>query len=164
MTDTAWISKLAFESIVFESQRAFPKETGGILIGYWSSARPSEVVISTAVGPGPKAIHHETSFTPDDEYQRAEIARQYFESNNTLAYLGDWHTHPSSENSTLSQRDRRTLRRISAFKPARIATPLMIILAGHLGEWRISVWKAETKRIGPWVIDMKTAPMVPEIF
>ena len=105
-----------------------PKETGGVLLGYWR-AGSGEPVATHVVGPGPNAVHREHGLIPDYDYQEDEIATLYRASGRRLSYLGDWHTHPGGD-SRMSRRDRACLRRIARFARARAPNPLMLILAG----------------------------------
>lgn len=111
--------------MVNELNHWFPKETGGVLIGHWTSE--AEVVISDIVGPGPKAEHSRYSFTPDNDFHIQEIARYFHASEGVQTYVGDWHTHPDAE-AYLSPLDRKTLRKIAYFKPAQTNRPLMLVL------------------------------------
>ena len=81
--------------MVGEAQRAYPQESGGILMGYWV-VQPTEAVITDVIGPGPGAIHRDTSFLPDAEYQADQVARRYEASGRLHTYLGDWHSHPNA--------------------------------------------------------------------
>lgn len=133
----AWVKRSVLEPMLVEAERSTPYETGGCLMGYWLVPF-KEVVITKLIGPGPNAKHLRNKFEPDHEWQAAEIARVYKESGYLYTYLGDWHTHPCSRPS-LSWRDRRTLRRIASYPPARAPTPLMGILARN-SPWVLKIW------------------------
>jgi integrative and conjugative element protein (TIGR02256 family) len=120
-----WLKSTAFDFLVSEATKWMPKETGGVIIGYWGS--PKEVVVTEIIGPGPRAIHKTSSFKPDNKFHEKEILRVYQASERTETYIGDWHTHPNS-NAYLSEQDKITLKRISAYKQARLKKPLMMIL------------------------------------
>lgn len=122
-----------------EAVRAIPCETGGVLLGYWTGG--GEVVVTTATGPGPRAVHSEAEFIPDDEYQQQMIDDTYRESGRRHSYLGDWHTHPYG-GEFLSYKDRRTLQRIARHVEARAPIPLMAVFA-HNENWRLAVWRYE---------------------
>jgi integrative and conjugative element protein (TIGR02256 family) len=124
-----------------EAQRMFPKETGGVLMGYQAA---SEMVVTSVIGPGPNAVHGGYAFVPDYNYQEEEIARVYEESGRNAVYLGDWHTHPDGLD-RLSEADRRTLKIISDHKQARINRPVMVILWGR-GEWSFAAWRGWRSR------------------
>lgn len=138
--------------MVTEATRAFPLETGGLLLGYDDPAT-AQVVIRQVVGPGPRAAHGLSRFFPDHDYHRRETARIYASSGRITSYLGDWHSHPGG-GTALSPTDRRTLARIARAQTARAPRPIMIVLAGTPlpadisplpygddAEWRVGVWQ-----------------------
>jgi integrative and conjugative element protein (TIGR02256 family) len=135
-----WIDRHVLGWLCNEASRAAPAETGGVMLGYWADDVP---VITHAIGPGPDASHGPSSFIPDYDYQDEEIARLYTLSNRKLAYLGDWHTHPAAE-AYLSEKDIGTLRRIAAYRYARVSQPLMLILAPG-PRWNPHVWQGQLK-------------------
>ncbi len=144
--------------MIEEGERTFPRETGGVILGYW--ARPfDEVVITEMVGPGPNAQHADRLFLPDSEYQEREIANRYERSGRNHTYLGDWHTHPKSR-SCLSRLDRRTLSGIALFPAARNPSPLMIILGGK-ERWSYQVWRGEYFRWLGFPLIFRIIPMHP---
>lgn len=140
----AWISRDVLAYIIDEAEQHVPYETGGVLMGYWAVPY-EEVVIVEAIGPGPNGSHTVTKFTPDEEFQRAEIARVYEASGRLHTYLGDWHSHPGAPPG-LSQLDIRTLRRIARHRRARAPVPIMLVLGGG-DPWRVAVWRGRSRRI-----------------
>jgi integrative and conjugative element protein (TIGR02256 family) len=147
--------------MIVEADRAYPEETGGVLVGYW--AVPFfQLVVTSAIGPGPRAVHRKDAFLPDHEYQEAEIGRIYHLSDRLHTYLGDWHTHPNST-AHLSWTDRRTLRTIATEDAARAPIPIMAILAGRL-PWMLKVWRGIPIRIGSTTITMRTSKLAIKIY
>lgn len=139
----AWINRDVRADLMKQAKDAFPLETGGILLGYWSEDG-KDVVVVAAVGPGPDAYHGKTRFIPDYFYQESEIARLYEQHGRRLQYLGDWHSHPGGTDE-LSWRDRLTMARIASSKSARVKTPLMAVIAGQ-GEWSLTMWQGAPGR------------------
>lgn len=135
---TAWISKGALTFMATEYQRTLPNETGGVLIGYWL-ADSEGVVVTEAVGPGPRSKHDEISFVPDWIYQESEIARLYEKSGRMHTYLGDWHSHPDST-TRLSLTDRHTLLKVAKHADARVPTPLMAVI-GQADPLVVQIWQ-----------------------
>ena len=135
----------------------YPKETGGVLTGYDAG---NGLVVTAIVGPGPEAIHEPHSYTPDYAYQDAEVERVYRESDRCHTYLGDWHTHPDG-GATLSRRDRRTLRAIADYRPARAPAPVMGILAGN-HHWRLAVWRYFPRNLRAHRFFSRYSEMAPE--
>ena len=127
-----------------EADDHHPNETGGILLGYW--AREGEAVVTSVVGPGPRATHGPYGFGPDNEYQERELAVAYAESDGRIAYLGDWHTHPGSV-AEPSGKDRGTIRRIAREPEARCPEPLMVIL-GQRERWQFAAWQGRIGFLG----------------
>lgn len=121
-----------------EADRSARNETGGILLGYWCDER-IDVVITAAIGPGPKAVHRSRSFVPDHRFHESEVARVYLESGRRISYLGDWHSHPGGP-LKLSAIDLMTQLRIARSSKARAPMALMLILAGG-NPWLAGVWR-----------------------
>lgn len=140
-----WIASGGLDEIVDEAERAWPSETGGILMGYVDHA--GTPVITDVIGPGPAATHDRTGFVPDSPWQQQHVDVVYLRSGRRHTYLGDWHTHPDGAPFP-SWRDLRTLRRIATFGPARVAAPVMLILGGH-DDWAAVAWRWRDRRVGP---------------
>jgi integrative and conjugative element protein (TIGR02256 family) len=156
----AWVRKTIVEEMTVEAERAFPAETGGVLLGYW--ARPhEELVITRLIGPGPNAVHKASGFVPDADYQEAEIASCYAESGRLHTYLGDWHTHPNSL-PDLSRKDRRTFASIAHHSEARMPVPVMAVLGGP--PWALKIWKANPLKAGGAKILFRTEPLTIQIY
>lgn len=120
------VDEAALKSMVAEVARWHPKETGGLLVGYW--AKPFGVaVITGVVGPGPGAEHSEADFRPDTDWQAGQIAETYRKSGRTETYMGDWHNHPNTSLRP-SKLDRQAANEIAKFEPARVPVPLMLLL------------------------------------
>jgi integrative and conjugative element protein (TIGR02256 family) len=139
--------------VTHEANRAFPNETGGVLMGYWWHASLEDplggcVVVAAVIGPGPLAIHKPRSFSPDHEYQEREVGRVYQASGRMSTYLGDWHTHPNGTG-LLSRRDERTAIRIASAPRARAPRPVMLVLAGG-DPWVPHAWVANVVLSERW--------------
>jgi integrative and conjugative element protein (TIGR02256 family) len=146
---TVWLSADALLQMQSEADLAFPRESGGVFMGYWSD--DATAVITALIGPGPNARHEKRSFAPDQDWQLEEIARHYRETGRRETYLGDWHSHPNSASGDLSRTDRRVLRRVAKCPRARAPTPLMAILHGRDGTWQLAMWRATLRRTHwPW--------------
>ncbi len=139
-----------------EAERAFPDETGGVLLGYWLKDG-KQVIVTQMVGPGPNSVHRRTSFVPDTDYHEREIARLYEEAGRLITYLGDWHTHPLGR-AYLSKRDRRTLRGIATHDDARAPQPIMAILAGG-SPWKLRIWAFKQPKILKAIRSQRIVPL-----
>lgn len=130
-----WLKESAYNTILVETIKQMPFETGGVLIGYWGNEW--EAVVTEVIGPGPKAIHKKYSFVPDHKYHEREIREAYVKTGRTETYLGDWHTHPKT-NAYLSNQDKSTIYKIADYKEARLEKPLMMILGTQ--PFGLSAW------------------------
>ena len=130
-----WLSKKLLRILAKEVEEKFPKETGGILVGYISN---SDYVITHIIGPGPQAVHTADKFIPDHDFQCEEIAKHYKHTEGSETYLGDWHSHPNAP-AYLSNQDKSTFRKIAQFKEAKISKPIMMILGTEPQE--IKCWR-----------------------
>ena len=133
-----WIRCIALEEMLREARRWRLRETGGALLGWHEDGR---YVIDRILGPGPDAKHRFASFEPDAKWQGREGARIYCESGRTVAYLGDWHTHPRSSPYPSGQ-DRMTARQIAEDPDFRMSRPLYAILGRTLRapRWRLRMF------------------------
>jgi integrative and conjugative element protein (TIGR02256 family) len=137
-----WVADDVIAAVRDEAARHAEEETGGMLLGYRAD---DDAVVVAVVGPGPGAQRTASTFLPDASWQQDRLAEVYAASGRTTGYLGDWHTHPGGR-PALSPRDRRTLRRTVAHRPARQPRPLSAVLAPaadgllvfweHRGRWR----------------------------
>lgn len=122
-----WVSEAALQDLNAEANRAYPLETGGVLVGY--VAENGEPVVFGAIGPGPAAVHQRQRFTPDHVWQCQQLDAAFAKSSSALVYVGDWHTHPDGS-PRMSWLDHRTLRAIAKHPQAKTPNPLMLIGAG----------------------------------
>ncbi|WP_448165022.1 Mov34/MPN/PAD-1 family protein [Burkholderia cepacia] len=131
-----WIGATAFDEMLAEAQRAYPFETGGVLVGY--IAGNGVPVVQHHIGPGPNAQHKRHRFHSDHDWQCRKLDDIFEMSSGQVVYLGEWHTHPDGS-PHMSWLDKRTLRGIARHWEAALAHPLMIIGAGRAESWD---WKA----------------------
>lgn len=128
MPTTVWVTTDVLEWVEDEAGRAFPNETGGVLMG-WHRPERDEFVVVHAVGPGSGSVHESHRFEPDNRHHVEAVGDVYQRSGRKVTYLGDWHTHPLGTTS-LSWTDRRTLGGIASHEPSRCPEPLMFVLGG----------------------------------
>jgi integrative and conjugative element protein (TIGR02256 family) len=139
-----WVENTVLANIEAESERCRPKETGGLLLGYWANG---DVVITTSTVPGPKSKHSSNSYTPDAIFDRDQVAKVYKKSRGVIAYLGDWHSHPKG-GCGLSNDDIITLFNISTYEPARAETPIMLLSVNENSKWIFAAWRNAISPVG----------------
>ncbi len=130
--------------VLAEAERHAPNETGGILLGY-QDAHAKVIRVSDLVGAGPRARRESHRFEPDGAWQRERIAELYASSRRTLAYLGDWHSHPLDGDP--SRLDRATARHIAQAPAARCPHPIMLIAACSEGRWELRAYRYARRRL-----------------
>jgi integrative and conjugative element protein (TIGR02256 family) len=141
---TVWIPYSVRHEMLAEATQQLPNETGGVLVGYWSTEGDA-AVITRAVGPGPSASHTRTSFLPDTESHIRAIADSFHGSSGVETYLGDWHTHPGGR-AYLSSVDRETLRQIARAPEAQVQFPLMCVIGMNGADIVVAVWQYQGRR------------------
>lgn len=123
-----WLHAAAWAEMADEGRAKYPDETGGMLLGYRTTAVDAdEIVITGVIGPGPAARHAPQRFEPDGPWQQTQLEAAYARSGRVNTYLGDWHTHPAGRPAP-SRHDSRCARRIARRAEARAPHPLILIL------------------------------------
>ncbi len=87
------VSKAAKDALVYETGKFKYAETGGILCGHYKS---DAIIITSASGPGPNALHSIDQFIMDKDWMYTFIDREYEISKGLNIYVGEWHTHPET--------------------------------------------------------------------
>jgi len=134
---SCWIARRAYDELIAEADRWTLRETGGALLGWRDGDRS---FVARVLGPGPRARHRRHSFEPDTRWQNEQGAKLYVDSKRTIAFQGDWHTHPFGA-PTPSRQDRDTARSLAEDRAFRTPVPLYAILgrsSWHSGRRRSS--------------------------
>lgn len=114
------ISPNALSLISMESRARYPKETGGILIG-WQDGNIFSIEI--AIGPGPKAVHKRNSFTRDGDFSQVQLDRIVTETQGRCDYLGEWHSHPKKMGPSI--KDISSLKKVKTDSSYNISNPIL---------------------------------------
>jgi len=131
------MGRTALADIHRTSWASYPEETGGVLLGYRVSRDGLGAVVRHVLGPGPAAVHEPRRFEPDYDWQAAQVA-ELWTRDESLEYLGDWHTHPGGS-ATISPMDKDALRVIAASPDANQTKPVMLIVSLHPDRSRLGV-------------------------
>jgi integrative and conjugative element protein (TIGR02256 family) len=123
-------AKVYIPKIVLEKMKSLVEsdptvETGGVLAGYWNES--SDLHITDASGPGPRATRTATRFEKDIVYCQ-QFLDEILKTNQNLVYIGEWHSHPTKNNRP-SNTDLKSLEEISFQKEYLTDKPVMIILS-----------------------------------
>lgn len=137
-----WLQKKLLVQILAECFTWYPKETGGLLTGYF--VKSGDAVITHVTGAGKKASHTLYGYNPDDEYDRKRIEVIYRQTKKQSVYLGEWHTHPKA-NAYLSQIDKETFFKIATYDEARMPTPIMMVLS--TAPFQLKAWQVRDNKI-----------------
>jgi len=160
-----WIAAGAAEGMIRDAEQQFPRESGGVLLGYRSDSGISVVVAAT--GPGPRARHTDTRYVPDAAYDQQQITEAFDATEGQVTYIGDWHSH-STGSGRLSHLDRKTLSRIANATDAFCPRPVMLIaLRDTRTEWQLRAWEGSLVRLGfrRWLVavsrQIRVVPIIP---
>jgi len=129
--------KSTIEFLIAESNRKYPSETGGILVGKFEH---ETVVVSMALGPGPKAIHRRNNFIRDGSYSQEKLEEYISRTKGEFDYLGEWHSHPI--NTGPSVRDLVSIKEIGLDQRYAIKQPILgIAIRESIDSWQINFYK-----------------------
>ena len=99
-------------------------ETGGVMAGWIDKI--GNITVKHVSAPGPKAVQTATKFEKDVEYCQHFLDDLYIQSQQKVVYIGEWHSHPSTNNSP-SGTDIKSLSDIAIQKNYLTDCPVMII-------------------------------------
>ena len=135
-------------AIEFECKRKPGVETGGVLVGFIDESKDAVVVVS-ASGPGPRALHRSHRFNRDAVFCQAWLDEWVRESDGRLDFVGEWHSHPETH-PTPSSVDVGTFTRLAA-NPACHLDRLALLIAGTRagGRWRA---RDQLTRVNGWSV------------
>lgn len=110
------------------------------------------MIVIELIAAGPSCRRKRTRFDPDGAWQRTRIAERYEASGRTLAYLGDWHSHP--EGNGPSGLDRATAQRIAGTEAARCPHPVFVIVTRLTESWSILAYRFASRRFRRIEVDV----------
>ena len=105
-------------------QRADPDETGGILIGYYSSDRSTAVIVEATPPPADSASAH--SWFVRGVAGLADLLQRRWRARTSTHYIGEWHFHPAPHVSP-SPDDFEAMNDISASPTYQCLEPILLI-------------------------------------
>jgi integrative and conjugative element protein (TIGR02256 family) len=132
------------ETLRLESERRYPSETGGVLVGHVDG--DGRTVVIAVIGPGPNALHSRSRFQRDGDYAQTEVDRLHHASDGRDDYLGEWHSHPDVGGP--SYIDGGSMSWISNNPRYRRHEPVLIIMERvRKREWCLRAYRWEQRRL-----------------
>jgi integrative and conjugative element protein (TIGR02256 family) len=111
----------------FRQVKPSAAEAGGILLGF---RRDTHLHIAMATPPGPRDQRTRYHFFRDVEFHSQIALLEWAKNQETMDYVGEWHTHPEG-NPQPSTLDLREWRQICH----RRREPMVFVIQGILGPW-----------------------------
>ncbi len=117
---------------------AVPLETGGILIGYYSSDLRKAVVTNVSKSPADSVL--KTSCFERGTLGLQSWINSFWNSRQRRYYLGEWHFHPYSDPEA-SPQDVWQLHAIALSVEYHCPEPILMIVGGDPhGDWRVNCY------------------------
>jgi integrative and conjugative element protein (TIGR02256 family) len=130
------ISDDCIKSMVFELNKHYPKEFGGILVGIKGQKQCIIVDVQT-----PKLFKaSKNSFLRKNDGLNEYLSDLYNKSEGVLEYLGEWHSHPNGT-TTYSADDENSMMKLAKDETVSFSKPLLIIFNIKRTEFKMSVYK-----------------------
>jgi integrative and conjugative element protein (TIGR02256 family) len=120
------LSSAHFEFMCQLCSASFPNETGGVLIGHYSTARDCACV-SSIIPPPKDSVNTPTTFVRGTRGLKALLNKLYRSEGNY--YIGEWHFHPNAV-PQVSGVDHNQMCRISRSVAANCVEPILLIIGG----------------------------------
>jgi integrative and conjugative element protein (TIGR02256 family) len=141
-----WCAGAVLESLRTLAGEHSPLETGGCLAGYYARGT-EDVVVTHAIGPGPRALHRRTEFVADRAFHDEVLALLWEGSQGKIRYIGDWHTHPGGS-PQLSSLDRAFMRHAAKSQDAFLKYSPVAIVYGELTAVRFWSYRRARRLLG----------------
>lgn len=116
----------ALSRVLELSRRAAPKETGGVLVGYYTEAQDCAVVMEVSAPP-PDSKSTRNSFVRGTVGLQGWLNKLW--RNERTFYLGDWHSHPGQAPSA-SLTDIAQLKEIAEDETRKCPEPVALLIGG----------------------------------
>lgn len=133
---------------------AWPRETGGILVGFYNPARNSAIITSAEPAP-PDSSCHRFNFVRGIRGLTRKLRALWNQKGGPCSYyLGEWHTHPDGPPEPSAQ-DRRQMGELARDSKVRCPEALLIIAGGSRGEvvYGVFVFTRDGEEIGLSPVD-----------
>ncbi len=122
----------ALSRVLELSRGAVPKETGGVLVGYYTDTQDCAVVTGVSAAP-PDSRSGKNFFVRGTAGLQRWLDRLW--RSERRFYLGDWHSHPDEE-PLPSPMDRAQLETIANDESRKCPEPVLLIVGGSASNVR----------------------------
>ena len=134
----AKLDKALLSSLLKLCMKSHNLETGGILVGFYSS--DSKLAVVTNISTAPKDSRRGSFSFIRGVQGLQEWLMKLWQNPSRQYYLGEWHFHPSSA-ATASKEDIAQLHKIACSEQYHCPEPILLILGGNpKGAWEIKVY------------------------
>lgn len=139
---SVFISDDCIKSMVFELNKHYPKEFGGILVGVKGDTQSIIVDIKT-----PDTFEtSKSTFLRKNEGLNEYLSDLYSKSDGKLEYLGEWHSHPNGT-TDYSKDDEMSMLRIANDKNVGFTEPFLLVFSLKKNEFEMAVYKIIQNKI-----------------
>jgi len=112
--------------------KAFPNETGGLLLGHYTPSLDC-AIITTVCGPPEDSGAGRNWFRRGTKGLKAMLSKSW---KSGVYYVGEWHAHPGG-GATPSPTDRSQMLHVATNGNFECKVPLLIIVGGAPGKYRL---------------------------
>ncbi len=123
-----------YSQILSLCEAFYPLETGGVIIGHYSSDL-KWATVTRIIGPQRHSKHNRSSFFRSNYGIKSVLEEEWTLGN---YYLGEWHYHPNFSPSP-SLTDIRQMRAFSQNSKLNCPQPVLLIIGGEKDNWSINV-------------------------
>ncbi len=121
----------------------YPNEFGGLLIGHYSDNMKTCIVSECVL---PKKYKSSRYYFERGLDGLKETLLNFHESDPSLIYIGEWHTHPDMP-SEPSETDKKAIREIAEHDDVNITSPLLLILSNNQQGYSFSCYVQFKKQL-----------------
>ncbi len=116
-----------YEKIVLATQKHFPNEFGGVLVGSYDSRKSATIKGIIC----PKEYENSPVFFKRySKFINKQLKKIYSESNGAIYYLGEWHSHPNMV-ANPSAHDKKSMQKLVTESDLKITNPILLIIGGR---------------------------------
>ena len=133
----AGLERAAAKTLASLSSSCWPLETGGILLGRYSTSLDLAIV-QRALPPPRNSQQGRTWFERGTQGLQKILTESWHKPQNAREYyLGEWHSHPDGPPFP-SERDRTQMQEIAESESCHCPEPILLLIAGRPRRWEVA--------------------------